>query len=169
MRYRFIVGIDPSGNFNEGKGTTGCCILDAETKTIIETNSISATDYLTQFDYWKAVLTYIIRATLKYKNVGVVVEDFLLYKTKAENQINSKMETPKLIGVLEYFCTEREIPIILQPAHAVKNRWNNEILIHKGFMSPYKGRLKTHSGKLVDRHAIDAIRHAVHYATFKNK
>ena len=169
MRYQYIVAIDPSGNFNEGKGTTGCCILEANTKTIIETKSISATKFITQFDYWRAVLSYIIKASLKYKSVGVVVEDFLLYKTKAENQINSKMETPKLIGVLEYFCTEREIPIILQPAHMVKNRWNNDILIHKGFIQPFKKGFITHSNKLVDRHAIDAIRHAIHFATFKNK
>ena len=95
----------------------------------------------------------------------------MLYKSKAEAQTNSKMETPKLIGVIEFYCTKHAIPYILQPAHEVKNRWNNVILMYKKYIKKegrnfYAGLLYQ---KKVDKHAIDAIRHAVHYATFKNK
>ena len=35
MIYKYIIAIDPSGNFEEGKGTTGCCLFSAEQKQII--------------------------------------------------------------------------------------------------------------------------------------
>jgi hypothetical protein len=169
MRYHYIIALDPSGNFNEGKGTTGCCIFNAKTNELIEAKSIYANAYTNQFDYWQAVLYYIIKASIKYKSVIAVVEDFMLYSTKATAQINSKMETPKLIGVLEYFCTEREIPLTLQPAHLVKNRWSEEVLLYKGYIQRIGRQWRTIKGKAIDKHAIDAIRHAVHYATFKNE
>lgn len=169
MRYHYILALDPSGNYNEGKGTTGCCIIKADTDSIIETKSIYANAYNCQFDYWQAVLLYVINAFVKYKSLIVVIEDFRLYKTKAQAQINSKMETPKLIGVLEYFCAEHKITTVLQPAHEVKNRWNDTVLLYKGYIIPHGRRYRTQLDKAIDRHALDAIRHAVHYATFKNK
>ena len=169
MKHRFILGLDPSGNFHEGKGTTGCCLFDAEKNKIIETKSIYANNYNSQHDYWQAVLMYVMRIAYKYKNIIVVIEDYLLYATKASSQINSKMETPKLIGILEYYCEECEIPTVLQPAHMVKNRWDNAILLHKNYIIQVGRQLRTPKNKPIDRHAIDAIRHAVHYGTFRNK
>lgn len=169
MNYKYILALDPSGNYDEGKGTTGCCIIKAETNTIIETKSIYANAYNCQFEYWQAVLLYITKAFVKYKSMIVVIEDFMLYKSKAQAQVNSKMETPKLIGVLEFFCTEREIPTVLQAAHEVKNRWNDEVLLYKGYIVRHGRQFRTCNDKNIDRHALDAIRHAVHYLTFKNK
>lgn len=169
MKYKYVLGVDPSGNFNEGKGTTGFCLYNAEKDYIIETKSILAENYKTQHDYWHTVLMYVIKTAYKYKSVIVVIEDYMLYATKASSQINSKMETPKLIGILEYYCEECEIPTVLQPAHMVKNRWTNDILLHKGYIIQTGRQLRTPKHKLIDRHATDAIRHAVHYGTFRNK
>lgn len=169
MKYKYVLGIDPSGNFNEGKGTTGCCLFNAEKDCIVETKSIYANSYTTQHDYWQAVLMYITKVAYKYKSIIVIIEDYLLYATKASSQINSKMETPKLIGILEYYCEECNIPTRLQPAHLVKNRWDNNILLHKGYVIQKGRQLRTPQNKPIDRHATDAIRHAVHYSTFINK
>lgn len=170
MKYTYVLGIDPSGNFEEGKGTTGFCLYDVENDYIVETKSISADAYETQHKYWHAVLMYVMKTAYKYKHktLAIVIEDYLLYATKASSQINSKMETPKLIGILEYYCGECSLPVTLQPAHLVKNRWANEVLMHKGYIKKKGQRWFTQYEKAVDRHAIDAIRHAVHFGTFKN-
>ena len=169
MKYKYILGVDPSGNFNEGKGTTGFCLYSAEKDSVLETKSIHAETYKSQHDYWHAVLMYVMNNAYKHKNIIVVMEDYTLYATKANSQINSRMETPKLIGVIEYYCEECEIPVVLQPAHLVKNRWTNDILVHKGYILKVSRQLRTIKNKLIDRHAVDAIRHAVHYGTFRNK
>lgn len=169
MTFDYVLAIDPSGNFYEGKGTTGLCLFNANKHRIVDTKSITAKNYDTWFAYWKAVVDSITNVFNKYKSVIVVIEDYTLYATKAASQINSKMETPKLIGVLEYYCKTKNIQTVLQPAHMVKNRWANEILTHCGYIKLLNKRICTANNKPVDRHAIDAIRHAVHYATFKNK
>lgn len=169
MQYKYILGIDPSGNFNEGKGTTGFGLYSAKEDCIVESKSIHAGDYKSQHDYWHAILMYVMTKAYKHKSIIIVMEDYLLYATKANSQINSKMETPKLIGVIEYYCEECNIPIVLQPAHMVKNRWANEVLLHKKYIVKIGRQLCTSKHKPIDRHAIDAIRHAVHYGTFKNK
>lgn len=169
MAHNYVLAIDPSGNFYEGKGTTGLCLFNANKNRIVDTKSISAKNYNDWFDYWKAVIDYIITACYKYKSIIVVIEDYTLYATKAASQINSKMETPKLIGVLEYYCKTKNIQTVLQPAHMVKNRWTNNILMHHGYIKNLNNRIYTSNNKPVDRHAVDAIRHAVHYSIFKNK
>ena len=35
-KYNYVLALDPSGNFHEGKGTTGYCLLDANENKIIE-------------------------------------------------------------------------------------------------------------------------------------
>ena len=169
MLYKYILGIDPSGNFYEGKGTTGLCLFDAEKNCILDAKSISAKNYKSWYNYWTAIIRYIDLIYKKHKALTVVIEDYTLYATKAASQINSKMETPKLIGVLQYFCKTNGIPAVLQPAHLVKNRWANPILIHKKYIKSVKDQLYTMQDVRIDRHAVDSIRHAVHYAQFKNK
>lgn len=169
MYYKYILGIDPSGNFFEGKGTTGVCLYSAIQDRIIEAKSISAKNYKSWYNYWSAILNYIDKIVKTHKSLIIVIEDYTLYATKASAQINSKMETPKLIGVLQYFCKTNDIPAVLQPAHLVKNRWANPILLHKKYIKMFKNNLYTPQDIMIDRHAVDAIRHAVHYAQFKNK
>ena len=51
MKYKYIIALDPSGNFEEGKGTTGCCLFSAEKKNIISTWSIRASKYKSKEEY----------------------------------------------------------------------------------------------------------------------
>ena len=169
--YRYILALDPSGSFNEGKGTTGWCIFDTETNTFITVGSIYAKHYSTMEQYWKSVL-HLLDWAFEYKNTIVVCEDYLLYATKLQDQINSRMETPKLIGCIQLYCYEHQIKYHMQTASEVKKRWANNILLHKGYIKvnkpnhyvPTSGALQQYS-----HHSLDAIRHAIHYATFKNK
>lgn len=171
MQYKFILALDPSGNFTEGKGTTGWCIFNTSDDKVIKAGSISAKDFTTKEGYWNEHLSLITKTKKNYnKNLIIVMEDYFLYASKAQDQINSRMETPKLIGIIQLHCYAQGIPVFMQKASEVKNRWTNNILHHKEYINEHKrGYVIPNSKEQIDRHCLDSIRHAVHYATFKNK
>jgi len=119
--------------------------------------------------YWEAVLD-IIKNYVDSKTI-LVCEDYLLYATKTAEQINSRMETPKLIGVIQHACWKNHIPYYMQTAGEVKNRWTNEILAYKRLIVKHGRGWRPATGdcSTYTHHSLDAIRHAVHYATFRNK
>lgn len=170
MNYKFILALDPSGNFTEGKGTTGWSLFNALDNKIIKADSISAKKFATQEEYWYKHMDLITDTSKKHKKqLVIVIEDYLLYASKAKDQINSRMETSKLIGILQLHCFTNGIPYIMQPASEVKKRWTNEILHYKGYIKLYKRKYTIPDTKVaIDRHCLDSIRHGVHYATFKN-
>ena len=112
MKYKYIIGIDPSGAYYEGKGTTGYCVYMAADKKFIDLGKIQASGHNCAEAYWHAHINFlnstIFSARGKRKNKDkhtiVVIEDYFLYANKAESQINSRMETSKLIGVLQHWC-----------------------------------------------------------------
>lgn len=166
--YKNILAIDPSGNWFEGKGTTGFCFMKP-TKQEFEFDSITASDYQCQDAYWSAHLDIIEKWRKKCGTSFIVVmEDYILYANKAESQINSHLETPKLIGVIQHYCYQKRIPLYMEPACAVKSRWSNVILEHRGYIKRTGNSYKTSNGVLINRHCLDALRHAVHFAEFKN-
>ena len=162
-RSKYILAFDPSGNFKEGKGITGWCLLDTQTNKIAKFGYISAAMYPNQFAYWDAHIT-LIDSLAGYAPV-VVIEDFLLYGNRTSSLINSRFETPQLIGILKYECYKRGIMVYLQTAVSVKKRWNNKILVAKGYLN-MKGRCYYIGNIMVSDHVQDAVRHAVHFATF---
>lgn len=171
MTYDFILALDPSGSFHEGKGTTGWCILEEASQKITSTGNISALSYDYMEAYWQAHTTLLSQTNKKYQNrLIVVIENFLLYNHKAKAQVNSELETSKLLGVLQYYCWIHKIPYAMQNASEVKNRWNDKILHYKQYLTKHKNKLVVpHNKEKIDRHCKDAIRHAVHYSTFRNK
>jgi hypothetical protein len=157
-----ILGIDPSGNFDEGKGTTGWCLLEPGTTNIPEAGDIRAKDYPAIFNYWQQHLSLII----KKRPNDISMEDYLLYADKSTSQINSKFETVQLIGVIKHHCWQAGRLLHMRNAGQVKKRWSNKILEHKGYIVRYgKNGWATASepNKRINRHILDAIRHAVHY------
>lgn len=158
-----ILAMDPSGNFNEGKGTTGWALLDENGK-IIACGQLLAVTFDQKELYWDNHLLLID----KLQPDVLVIEDFLLYANRSQNQINSRFETPKLIGIIELFCWQHKIELAFQKASEVKLRWNDERLILKGFLSKSGNRYYA-GGVQITEHIRDAIRHGVHYITFKLK
>lgn len=174
---KYVLAIDPSGNFDEGTGVTGWVLLyNPEPGTIkcIKHGVIDASTSLTKEEHWGKHMSLIsgLTETLGEKPM-VVVEDFMLYSNRAQEQINSRFETPKLIGCIQYYCYKHGYKYHMQTAASVKRRWTNDILEHKGFISqktfvrmgkPYKvvnfGEYK------VPDHVVDALRHGVHFCTF---
>ena len=165
---KVVLSLDPSGNFNEGKGTTGWCV--SNNGYIFSAGQIPASDYKDQMTYWKAVLNIICKYWKQpHTEFTLVVEDYRLYASPSKAQINSNLETPQLIGAIKFYCYINNIPLHLQMASEVKTRWSNEILLEEGIVS--KGaRGNYHCGKIeLSNHSMDALRHNVHYTTFKNK
>lgn len=129
MISRYVLAIDPSGNYNEGKGTTGWCLFDLQNNKIAKFGTISAEDYPCQFQYWDAHVQLLDSLT-GYKP-DVVIEDYLLYSNRAEAQTNSRLETPQLIGIIKYETYKRGLFIYIQTAMEVKTRWSNVLLTKK--------------------------------------
>lgn len=163
---RYILGLDPAGNFNEGKGTTGWVLLDTETNKVAKFGYISAQMYKSQIDYWDAHLVLI--DSLTGFNPDVVMEDFLIYGNRANSLINSRIETAQLIGVIKYECNKRGKSVHLQTAQVVKTRWPNEILVNKGYIKQ-KGKRHYINKMMVSEHVKDSLRHAVHYSVFRKR
>ena len=171
MKHKFILALDPSGSYFEGKGTTGWCVYNAEMQCISLAGSIEARRHNTRLGYWDSHLALIKKFCERYKaNLHIVMEDYRLYASRADSQINSHMETCKLLGILQYYCEANCISYNMQLASEVKTRWADEILFHKGLIVHTKRQYTLPDKKtVINKHACDAIRHAVHYATFKNK
>ena len=163
---RYILSLDPSGNYNEGKGTTGWCLFDTETNKIAKFGAIKAFKFTSLEEYWTAHIRLL--DDLAGYRYTLVIEDYMLYANRATSQINSRFETPKLIGVIQYECFHRGIHVAFQTASAVKLRWTDAILVHKNLIQEREGSHWIGEIKLSD-HTKDSIRHAIHYATFNNK
>lgn len=168
--YKYTLGIDPSGAFKEGKGTTGWCVLDNATNKLVAIGVISATDYKTDHEYWEAHIKLIKQITKKYPQTAVSIEDYILYKNQAMAQVNSQLETVQLLGIIKQFCWSYAIDYYIRPAVAVKKRWADNILVHKGIIKIINKHYGIPKVKLqICEHERDAIRHAVHFNYFENK
>lgn len=156
-----ILAIDISGNFTEGKGTTGYCIGHGD-GTVIEIGDICAKDFPTRMEYHNAV----IKLALDREKADVVVcENFKLYRHKAMQQSHSELETPRIIGALEYCCWLNKKPLYFQMASDVKTRFSDEILMKKKVFEEHKGYLYFNFIKTND-HIRDAMRHYFYFIKY---
>jgi hypothetical protein len=167
----YILGIDPSGSFDEGKGTTGLCLFDVANNDIITSDAIYASKFKTAEDYWMAHTLYLDNKVAKCgkDNIVISIEDFLIYANKAKSLTNSTMETSQLIGVLKMWCKLNNIPYTIRPAVIVKKRWSNEVLEHKGYIYKVGRCWYNKKGQPLVEHTLDAIRHTIHCYNFENK
>ena len=172
IRADFVLAFDPSGAYDEGKGTTGWCVMHCKTNTVLEVGSIRALDYPTRMEYWDAHCQLIRECTKKYgMRLAVTAEDYILYKNKAESQINSSFETSRLLGVVEHYCWQYAIPFYIRKAVVVMQRWTDDILIYKHIIYRIASArfVKCRDTKCLCEHEVDAIRHATHYTFFENR
>ena len=170
-KYEYILAFDPSGNFSEGKGTTGWVLMNAKEK-LLARGYISAEDYKCAEEYWNEHLNLIRYNHKKYgANLIVVIEEYVLYRERSINQTNSKMETCRLIGAMQWLCWKLKQDYSMQLASLVKNRWSDELLLREQIL--YRNRsnlIHTESNlSLGLGHTRDAFRHALHYAVCRNK
>ena len=140
-------------------------MFDIETMKIVRVGTLKAEDYSCQFRYWDAHVN-LIDSMAGFKP-DVVVEDYLLYGNRAQNQINSRLETPQLLGIIKYEDYKRSIFTYIQTAQAVKTRWSDYVLMRKGYIEKVGASYKLKGyDQVLPTHIKDAIRHALHYATY---
>lgn len=160
-----VLAIDPSGNFNEGKGVTGFCNFN--NGKLIPFH-VKASDYETDMNYYDALLDLIHFVDPD----EIVMEGYRLYNhkgMKAQTQTNSILETPQLIGIIRYDCWVTKTPLIIQYAVQVKNRWSDEVLINTDKLTKKGNRYYLPNGELITNHERDAYRHLVHYLHYKKE
>lgn len=171
---RFVIGIDPSGNWNKTeKGGTGLVLLGSINGHEVEwelTNinvtygsTIWAKNYDSKEKYYEAIIDW-IKWCMNFFNLDknklvIVIEDFRLQSGKAAKLSFQQMQTPELIGFLESSIESLGITHERQQ-NVVKSRWPKELL-DKEF--------RHFAGKdvpKISRHEIDALRHALNYWIF---
>lgn len=166
--YDYVLAIDPSGAFNEGLGTTGW-VLGNKFGRIVDRGFITAKNFHCPEAFWQAHNILVASMADHYQEkLVVVIEDYFIYADKAMAQVNSRMETCRLIGVLQVFCWEAGIPVAFQRAADVKGRWSNEVLVeNKTIVSHETFYTLCQDDKRINKHELDAYRHMIHFVTFK--
>ena len=164
-----IVALDPSGNFTEGNGTTGICFLHGDNS--IKVNEIHAGHFDSAEEYWdKHIETLDLASYQIDEDMEVVMEGYRLYGHKSATQVNSTLETPQLIGVIKHWCYVNKVPLKIQFAVEVKNRWKDSVLEKLGVIEIVNTRRKLiSSGQWLNNHKTDALRHAMHYQKYGRK
>lgn len=160
------ITIDPSGNFEEGKGHTGIARMSNNDWSTVETSSINAKTFDDRHTYWTAVKKIIQDAHLNGDKVQIVIES---YVTRMNGFTIGKMpETAMLIGVLVYFCEMYDIPYYFQNASQAKTRFKDEQLPNyiPNLELRDTGRYYL-NGKLINDHERDALKHLLYFKRYK--
>ena len=155
-----VLSLDPSGNYNEGKGTTGYAKrLDGS----VTLGDIRAEDYTTREAYWFA------HRELFEKTFpdALVIESYRLFGHKAKEQSGSSLETPMLIGYLQMVAYEFNVPVVFQDPSR-KSRFSDDILTKLGIIEK-KGRMYYFKGEVTNLHQRDALRHDLTYYKYGRK
>ena len=168
---KYVIGIDPSGAYQEGKGTTGFAVYDRLRDRPVFLGSVYAGDYNSMEAYFKAVADTMLELRTVYGLHTVVsIDDFLVYAQNAMTFTYSKMETCQLLGYLKMVLYKYEIPMYIRPAVLVKKRWSNDVLAHRGYIKPNgKSWIGPTKPDNLLPHELDALRHAIHCGMFEIK
>lgn len=164
------IAIDPSGNFEEGKGHTGIAIIDDCDWENVKVLSISAKDFPSRHSYWWNIIHTIGRNS-KLGETQVVIES---YVTRMNGfTIGKQSETAMLIGVIVYRCETLEIPYTFQAPSAAKSRFKDELLpkyYPKLVLDTSTGKNRyLYDGKIISDHIRDAMKHLLYFKRYKER
>lgn len=129
---KLVLSLDPSGNFEDGKGHTGLVLVGVtdEGYKVIHKETIRADKFDTRIEYWKAHMD-----VLDPELDLVIVEDFMLYPHI--NQGFSYMETPRVLGIIEMQADLFDIPFVFQRAVDI-SALSDDVLINRGVLEKRK-------------------------------
>lgn len=150
-----VVSIDPSGNWTEGKGTTGLAMY--ENGKLVNFTDVKAKEFTSAEQFWGAV-----EGEIYFYSPNIIVcESFRLQPGKAAAQSWSAMETPMLIGYLKMQAWKNNCLFILQDA-SCKARVPDDLLVKMGMLQRRGDRYYA-LDRATNDHIRDAIRHGVYY------
>lgn len=121
--------------------------------TVFNGDELVGVGQLATKDIDKGVIE-LIKILDKFKPSFVVYEAYRVYKWKTKDHANSDLHTSQFIGVIRAICAMRSIPYHMQMAQVAKQFCTDDKLKEWGLW--IKGQ----------RHARDAIRHAIYFITF---
>lgn len=154
-----VLSFDPSGNYNEGKGTSGYAI-SVDNSLPFMLGDIKSEGFSSRQAYW-----YDHSNLIKVTNPDVVViESYKLFGHKSKQQIGSILETPQMIGYLEMVCWELNIPVIYQDP-STKLRHTDEILTKLEILTKH-GNKHYYKGESTNLHMRDALRHNIYFVKY---
>jgi hypothetical protein len=154
-----VLCFDPSGNFEEGSGTTGWALfIDDE---LVQFGDVAAKDSKTIEEYW-----YNVTKVIYIHNPDtVIIEDYRLFGHKAKQQSWSALETPQLIGHMRMYCWQRGLEVIFQSPKD-KVRVADPQLERLGIIQK-RGTIYFCLDHKTNLHQRDAIRHGVFYHRYR--
>jgi hypothetical protein len=156
--------IDPSGNFNSGKGKTGVSyiIYDDEKNELmwdtLRLDTVSAKDYKSRHEYWAEIMKKAHGAN------QVIIESFMI---RTDGFLMGTMpETIMLIGALTWELEKDKIPYIFQTPSQAKVRFKDEILLRKVPNMTYLNNRYYLNGKMTNDHVRDSLKHLLYYINY---
>lgn len=163
------IAVDPSGNFEEGKGHTGIAVIDDCDWENVKVLGVNAKDYTSRHRYWNSVLgTISAQCDVPAK---VVIES---YVTRMNGfTIGKQSETAMLIGVIVWNLEKWEIPYEFQAPSAAKSRFKDELLpkyYPKLVLDISTGKNRyLYDGTIISDHIRDAMKHLLYYKRYKER
>lgn len=158
-----IIAIDPSGNFDEGKGTTGLAVLWFEDgKLRVKLDEVKASKFHCKEEYWDMVISDIRLYKKTTRASTLVVENYRLQMNKAMQQSWSELETPQLIGVIRYMNHMYLGMHWEEQSPSIKSRFADDVLVNMGILKKRGNRYYFQGGTTND-HMRDALRHGLYY------
>lgn len=158
-----IIALDISGNWKEGKGTTGICIM--ENGIPKQLDQIHAGDFESDVEYWNKHVQYLAAEDPQH----IVIEGYKLYNhgsKRADMQTHSELETSQLLGALKLWAYSWGIPVTIQFASEIKTRWSESVLVKTGYLEEKNGR-HYWDGQVLNQHKKDALKHALHWWRYR--
>ncbi len=162
----WYMAIDPSGSYNEGKGSTGIALMYGDDMTNLTSYDIKAKHFENRHDYWKEIMSHPI---LLSKNITVIIETFVV---RSNGFLVGKMpETSLFIGALVWELEKRNIPYVFQNPSQAKTRFKDEnlgkYLTNYEIRKDKRGRnLYYLNDKQLNDHQRDAIKHLLYYKRY---
>jgi hypothetical protein len=136
--------------FDPGETTGACNFYGAELKEAVQlptglmpTAAVAVRNWINQYT-----------EETGFKPDAIVIENYRVYSWKTDDHAWAEMHTSRLIGAIELICHDLGIPLHKQSAQNAKGFCTDDKLKAWGFWM--RG----------ERHARDAIRHAVFYLLF---
>lgn len=162
-----LIFIDPSGNFNEGKGHTGIACIENYDWSTLKTKSLSAAHYTSRHQYWDAMISKVLDFRKTADDI-VVIESFMI---RTNGFLIGKMpETIQFIGALCWELEQYGVKYTLQTPTQAKARFKDEKLPDyiEGLEHHDNGRYYL-NGIQINEHIRDALKHMLYYIKYGEK
>lgn len=164
------IAIDPSGNFEDGKGHTGIAMMSDNDWNSVVVESVYAKIYPNRHSYWQAVIQFIENVQrCTEDDITVVIES---YVTRSNGfTIGKQSETSMFIGAIVFTLENLNIPYVFQTPSAVKTRFKDDLLCK---YYPKMMCIESATGvnryfydsKITSDHIRDAMRHLLYYKRY---